>query len=78
MTPQVNRECFTPGQFAPGNASNTRLCKVLLAEPKPTRHGFIARATKWNMAQAFKQRKRSGSFTPMPEGRDTLAFLGRK
>jgi len=44
MTPQVNRECFTPGRFAPGNAPNIRLCKVLLAEPKPTRHGFIARA----------------------------------
>jgi hypothetical protein len=44
MTPQVNRECFTPGRFAPGNAPNIRWRKLLLAEPKPTRHGFIARA----------------------------------
>jgi hypothetical protein len=42
--------------------------------PKPTKHGFIARANAGSIARMFKQREISGPFTPLPEGRSTLAF----
>jgi hypothetical protein len=70
-----DRECFTPGRFAPDNAPNIQLCKVLLAGPKPTRHVLITRANRPSIAQAFENNKERGPFIPMSNGRGALVLL---
>jgi len=59
---QENRECFTWQRIACQNAENIRLCKVLLAGPKATKRGFIARAHAGSIAGVFKASKRIGPF----------------
>jgi hypothetical protein len=69
-----DRECFMLGRFAPSNARNIRLCKALLAGPKPTKRWFIASANRGRMAQMFLEGKQRGPFIPLPSGRGALVF----
>jgi hypothetical protein len=69
-----DRECFTPGRFAPGNALDIRLCKVLLAGPKPIKRWFIASANQERIAQMFLMCKQRGLFINAPTGRGALVF----
>jgi len=69
-----DRECITPGRFAPGNALNIRLCKALLARPKPTKRWFIASANQERIAQMFLWSKQRGPFISVPTGRGALVF----
>jgi hypothetical protein len=59
-----DRESFTPGRFAPGNAPNFRLRKALLAEPKPANRWFIASANRGRIAQMFLDSKQRAQFIP--------------